>query len=113
MLDDLLGFGQLQAKYGPCLSKHIKGLLVKNHHKDNVNPAVFMLLWYMDWYEQRDVDALLTEQPRVVIYDPERVTWTYDHYNNTFDAALASNYTRLGDSGWQYYIWVRNDSIQE
>lgn len=72
-----------------------------------------MLPWYMDWYEQRDVDALLTEQPRVVIYDPERVTWSYDHYNNTFDAALTSNYTRLGDSGWQNYIWVRNDSIQE
>lgn len=81
--------------------------------RDNVNPAVYMLPWYMDWYEQNDVDAILTEQPRVVIYDPERVTWTYDHYNNAFDAALASNYTRLGDSGYQYYIWVRNDSIQE
>ncbi len=81
--------------------------------RDNVNPAVYMSPWYMDWYEQRDVDALLTEQPRVVIYDPERVTWTYDHYNNTFDAVLTSNYTRLGDSGWQNYIWVRNDSIQE
>ena len=81
--------------------------------RDNVNPAVFMLPWYMDWYEQRDVDALLTEQHRVVIYDLERVTWSYDHYNNTFDAALTSNYTRLGDSGYQYYIWVRNASIQE
>ncbi len=78
-----------------------------------VNPAVYMLPWYMDWYEQEDVDALVSDMPHIVVYDEDRITWNYDHYNNTFDDVLRSNYTRLGDEGWSHSIWIRNDTVSE
>lgn len=78
-----------------------------------VNPAVYMLPWYMDWYEQENIDALVSEMPHIVVYDEDRITWSYDHYTNTFDEVLRSNYTRLGDEGWQHSIWVRTDSLDE
>ena len=74
-----------------------------------VNPAVYMLPWYMDWYEKWDVDALLEKLPHVVVYNEDRETWGIGHYTYIFDHELQSHYTRLGDDGWKYSVWVRND----
>lgn len=74
-----------------------------------VNPAVYMLPWYMDWYEKSDVDALLERMPHVVVYNEDRETWGITHYTYIFDNALKTHYTRLGDEGWKYSVWIRNE----
>ena len=76
-----------------------------------VNPAVYMLPWYMDWYERDDINALEKYQPRVAVYNEDRNCWDYTHYNNEFDRVIKAEYTRLGDadSGWKYSVWVRNE----
>ncbi len=74
-----------------------------------VNPAVYMLPWYMDWYEKWNVDALLSRSPKIVVYNIERATWGLTHYTYYFDAVLNSNYTRLGDEGWRFFVWVRTE----
>lgn len=77
-----------------------------------VNPATYMLPWYMDWYEKWDVDALLERKPQVVVYNEDRDTWGMTHYNNVFDNELKKNYFRLGDEGWKYSVWVKKDCIE-
>lgn len=74
-----------------------------------VNPAVYMLPWYMDWYEKSNVDALLEKLPRVVVYNEDRETWGMKHYNCVFDNELKKHYTRLGDEGWKYSVWIKNE----
>lgn len=74
-----------------------------------INPAVYMLPWYMDWYEQLNVEALLEEQPSVVVYNQDRETYGITHYTNVFDNELKNHYTRMGDSGWQYSVWIKTE----
>lgn len=81
-------------------------LLHKGHYP--VNPAVYMLPWYMDWYENYDVRSLIDERPRIVIYNEDTVTRGMSHYSNIFLQALQTSYTRLGDSEWECNIWVAN-----
>ncbi len=75
-----------------------------------VNAAVYMLPWYMDWYEKDDIDALNDKNPHIVVYNEDRTTWKISHYTVAFEEVLRSNYTRLGDadSGWKYSVWIRN-----
>jgi len=76
-----------------------------------VNAAVYMLPWYMDWYERDDINALEEYRPRVAVYNEDRNCWDYTHYNNEFDRVIKEKYTRLGDtdSGWKYSVWVRKE----
>lgn len=76
-----------------------------------VNCAVFMLPWYMDWYEQDNIDALIEKEPKVVVYNEDEVTWGHQYYTVAFATQLKKNYTRLGNnpSDWEYSVWVRND----
>ncbi len=74
-----------------------------------VNCAVFMLPWYMDWYEKDNINALKEEKPRVVIYNEDENTWGHTHYSVAFAEELKTNYTRVGEEGWQHSLWVRND----
>lgn len=76
-----------------------------------VNSAVYMLPWYMDWYEHDDISALEDYQPRVAVYNEDRNCWDYTHYNNKFDSTIKEKYTRLGDadSEWKYSVWIRNE----
>lgn len=71
-----------------------------------VNPAVYILPWYMDWYEQDDIAALEEYKPRVLVYYQDRECWGLTHYNNELDKAIQKDYTRRDD---QYSIWVRNE----
>ena len=86
-------------------------LLYKNRYP--VNKAVYMLPWYMDWYEEETVQTLQTNRPRIVVYYPEQQTWVYSYYTNYFATALREDYTQISDNpedGWKYRIWIRNDS---
>lgn len=79
--------------------------------RNTINPAVYMLPWYMDWYETDNMTALSEKMPHVIIYNEDRECWGYTHYNNELDKMIEENYTRLGDadSGWRYSVWTRNE----
>ena len=74
-----------------------------------VNCALFMLPWYMDWYEQDNISALKEEKPRVVIYNEDEDTWGHTHYSVAFAEELKPNDTRAGEDGWMYSLWIRNE----
>lgn len=77
-----------------------------------INAAVYMLPWYMDWFEKDDICSLREYKPKVVVYNEDRVTWDYAHYTIAFEKELMNYYSRLGnvESGWRYSVWIRNDS---
>lgn len=75
-----------------------------------VNRVVYMLPWYMDWYEQDTIDDLLMNMPKLVVYNENIKTWGYVNYANAFLQELKANYARISDNpddGWLYYIWLR------
>lgn len=76
-----------------------------------VNCAVFMLPWYMDWYEKDNIYALKQRQPKVVVYSEEEEAWDYKDYSVAFVSELKNSYSRMGDdsSSWQYNVWIRNE----
>lgn len=77
-----------------------------------VNDAVFMLPWYMDWYEDNNIEDLVREQPRLAVYNPLSETWGHRDYNTAFVANLKAAYTQLSEdpaSGWRYFVWLKNE----
>lgn len=76
-----------------------------------VNRAVYMLPWYMDWYEQDTIQDLINHQPNVVVYYEEQDVWSYTHYANAFTDKIKENYTQLSNNpdDWRYKVWVRNN----
>ncbi|WP_455615425.1 hypothetical protein [Eisenbergiella sp.] len=84
-------------------------LCYKNRYP--VNRAVYMLPWYMDWYEQDTIDDLLNKRPRVAVYNENIETWGYMYYSNAFFNELNEKYRRLSNNpedGWMYCVWLRN-----
>lgn len=74
-----------------------------------INRAVFMLPWYMDWYEKDNIEDLKNYNPKVVVYYEDEDAWGYTYYSVAFADTLKKGYTRLGDGGWQYNVWIRNE----
>jgi len=75
-----------------------------------INRAVYMLPWYMAWYEQDCIEDLMTAQPNVVIYYPDETVWDYNYFTNSFAEALRENYNHWSENpadGWEYSLWVR------
>lgn len=85
-------------------------LLYKDRYP--LNRAVYMLPWYMDWYEEWVVDDLDKYMPEIVVYNELQSVWGYTYYANVFLEELNANYTRYSDNpedGWKYLVWKRND----
>lgn len=76
-----------------------------------INRAVYMLPWYMDWYEKDEIDDLFTYNPKVVVYDEEEDAWVYTHYAPAFVTQLEEYYYRFSNNNEKvgYNIWLRND----
>lgn len=62
-----------------------------------VNRMVYMLPWYMDWYEQITVEELHHYAPNIVVYNAEQDTWGYTHYANVLEMEIKKNYIKLPD----------------
>ncbi len=75
-----------------------------------VNSAVFMLPWYMDWYEEDNIVALDNSQPQIVIYNEDEEVWGHTNYSSEFAYSLKEKYSRLSNdsTSWKYNIWTRN-----
>lgn len=83
-------------------------LLYKDRYP--VNRAVYMLPWYMDWYEEEAVMQLRNINPRIVLYNPDVNIWEYVNYNNYFQYVLREDYMQFSsrkEDGWQYMVWIR------
>lgn len=83
-------------------------LLYKNRYPSN--RSVYMLPWYMDWYEQDTINDLRVKKPKIVVYNPDQETWGYKHYSNAFFAKLKNKYKQLSNNpndDWRYKVWVR------
>ncbi len=75
-----------------------------------VNKAVFMLPWYMEWYEQDNIDSLNKKLPRVVVYNENESAWGHSNYAKSFASELKKNYERISNNpkdDWKYIVWVR------
>lgn len=72
-----------------------------------INSAVYMLPWYMDWYEKKDIEELLDKKPYVVVYD-EKICWGIFCYDPSFAEELKKYYSRFGDTEQERIIWISN-----
>lgn len=93
-----------------------------------VNRAVYMLPWYMDWYEHEVIDDMNMKEPNIVVYNENQITWTYSDYAHAFAEELKENYERLSEqedemlwqdseyqlsNQWKTMIWEKKDSTEE
>ena len=75
-----------------------------------VNRACYILPWYMDWYEQDTIDDLNTNNPNIVVYNPDQEVWGYKYYSNAFSTELKKNYKQFSENpeeGWKYMVWMK------
>ncbi len=71
-----------------------------------INRAVFMLPWYMDWYEEYDIEDLKIKRPRIAVYNENAVTWGIKNYNVNFVKCLKKHYK---NDGQHKFLWIRKD----
>lgn len=76
-----------------------------------INCAVFMLPWYMDWYEEDNIKDLNENNPKVVVYNENEEVWGYTNYTVKFASELKKNYSRMSDddTSWKYSVWIREE----
>lgn len=87
-------------------------LYIHYKNRNPVNPGVYILPWYMAWYEQDNIDSILKENPHVVVYNENNVVWEkYQYFTNSLANSLReSGYVKLSNNpedGWKYYVWVQ------
>lgn len=79
-------------------------LLEKNRFP--VNRAVYCLPWYMDWYEDWDIEDLKEYMPDIVVWNPDQECWERTNYAERLEDLIRSEYTQIGEGS---VIWQRND----
>lgn len=70
-----------------------------------VNIGVYMLPWYMEWFESDNLNAVKTELPKIVVFDENVSVWGYSHFMREFPEFLENNYKKIGNSGWMSCVW--------
>lgn len=56
------------------------------------NKLMFILPWYLDWFEYDTVQELMTQKPRIVVYDEEAKVWEISGYDDYLLRYLHENY---------------------
>ena len=59
------------------------------------NKLMFILPWYMDWFEYDTVQELATHKPKIVIYDEDAKVWEISGYDDYLQKYLHENYNYL------------------
>ncbi|WP_455615421.1 hypothetical protein [Eisenbergiella sp.] len=83
-------------------------LCYKNRYP--VNRAVYILPWYMDWYEQDAIEDLLSRMPRVAVFKVNMEPSGNGYYANALLKTLSDKYMRFSDNPedeWMYSVWIR------
>lgn len=58
------------------------------------NRLIYMLPWYMVWYEDSSIEEISKTEPNVVVYDPDLEVWGLKHFASRFTKYLEQNYDR-------------------
>lgn len=67
-----------------------------------VNKALYMLPWYMDWYEDDTIVELIKNQPRFAIFNENAECWGHRGFTRRLYAYLNENYTSIASAGlWE------------
>ena len=77
-------------------------LFYKNRYP--VNRAIFMLPWYMDWYEKECITDLQNTLPNVAVYWEDCDVWGQKFFSREFAEVLKSRYKRSEGSS---VLWTR------
>lgn len=80
-------------------------LLSKNRYP--INRAVYCLPWYMDWYEQWDVEDLKKHTPNIVVWNPDQECWGRKNYMNDLDNYIKNNYEQMQEDAT---VWKKISS---
>ncbi len=70
-----------------------------------VNRVVYCLPWYMDWYEEWNIEDLISKQPNIVVWDPNQSCWERTNYAMRLNDYIVSNYSRINEGS---IIWIKN-----
>lgn len=81
-------------------------LYLLTHDRSLANRAAYILPWYMDWYEEWEIEDLVNEQPRFAIWNPDMEIWGYSHFCNEMDSYIKEHYSRISETS---NIWVKED----
>lgn len=79
-------------------------LLAKNRLP--VNKALYMLPWYMDWYESDTISELNIKKPRFAVFNEESECWGHRNFTRRLYDAVKKDYIKISPNFWQ-----RKDSV--
>ena len=68
------------------------------------NRLLWILPWYMEWYEQDMIDDLHAASPKAGVYIENQKIWGEKNFSKELDAAFRAGYIEEWDT-----IWVRKD----
>ena len=66
-----------------------------------MNKAVYMLPWYMDWYESKTIEELHEKRPRYAIFNKDAECWGHRGFTRKLRSALEADYTEITPNFWQ------------
>ena len=67
-------------------------LLYKDRHL--INRSVFVLPWYMDWFEEDAIADIEEHSPSVIIWNEEQNVWKRTNFCPRLESYIADNYLR-------------------
>lgn len=71
-------------------------------HRYPVNRATYILPWYMDWYEEWELEDLKEKEPDILVWNPDIEIWGWSYFCNELRDYAYQNYMRLSDTS---LIW--------
>lgn len=84
----------------------LDSIYLLNKDRDPANRAVYCLPWYMDWYEEWNLEDLKEKSPKVAVFHPDIQTWGRTYYMMRIHDYITANYTRISDDS---ILWVKNE----
>ena len=70
-----------------------------------INRAVYCLPWYMDWYEDWNIEDLQRTSPNIVVWNPDQAVWGRTSYFMKLNDYILGNYHQISDGS---IIWRKN-----
>lgn len=58
----------------------------------------YFLPWYMEWYEDDTINVVEQEKPELIVFDPEKEVWGYQHFHNDLTDVINNNYVRFKEN---------------
>ena len=95
-------------------TKEGEGIFINAYNNDSVylltkdrfpiNRAIYCLPWYMDWYENWNIEDLKEYAPKIAVWNPEQECWGIKHYAERLNDFIQQEYSRISEES---IIWKR------